>query len=97
MAQMSPMTQCELTVTGPIARSAIAAIESRFQAVAIRTAGTTIVTVDAVDQAAVRSLMVMLWDSGHELVAMAITPGVRTAGVAVANPATALRSPDLYR
>ena len=73
MAHSSPMTQCTVTVTGPLARSALATIESRFLGVATRTAGTTTVTVDAVDQAAVRALMVMLWDSGYELLAMTTT------------------------
>jgi len=79
MAHSNPMTQCTLTVTGPLARSALDTIESRFRGVATRTVGATIVTVDAVDQAAVRALMVMLWDSGHELLAMSTTP-CSTAG-----------------
>jgi len=77
MAHMSPETQCEVTVTGPLARSAIDAIGGRFHVVAIRTADTTIVTVDAVDQAAVRALMILLWDSGHELLAMSTIPGYK--------------------
>ena len=35
-----------------------------------RTADSTVLTVDAVDQAAVRAVMIMLWDSGHEVLAM---------------------------
>jgi len=75
MADISPQTQCDVIVTGPLARSAIDAIGRRFQVVATRTADTTTVTVDAVDQAAVRALLTMLWDSGHEVRAMSTHPG----------------------
>lgn len=71
---MSLESQCEVTVTGPLARSAIDAIGRRFQIVATRSADTTTVTVEAVDQAAVRALLTMLWDSGHEVRAMSTHP-----------------------
>ncbi len=74
MAHMSFEKHCELTVTGPLARSAIEAIRTRFDIDATRTAETTVLTIDDVDQAAVRALMIMLWDCGHEVLAMSVTP-----------------------
>jgi hypothetical protein len=65
--------RCELTVTGPLARAVLETMQSRFDAVATRHPGRTVVVARAVDQAAVRALMVMLWDSGHEVQAMSIT------------------------
>jgi hypothetical protein len=71
---MSSEKHCELIVTGPLARSAIEAIRTRFDVDATRTMQTTVLTIDDVDQAAVRALMLMLWDSGHEVLAMSVTP-----------------------
>jgi hypothetical protein len=75
MAQMSFEKHCDLTVSGPMARSVIDAIRTRFDVIdATRTAECTVLTIDAVDQAAVRALMIMLWDSGHEVLALSVTP-----------------------
>jgi hypothetical protein len=73
MAHMSSEKHCELIVTGPLARSAIEAIRTRFDVDATRTMQTTVLTIDDVDQAAVRALMLMLWDSGHQVQAMSVT------------------------
>lgn len=35
-----------------------------------RTADTTVLTVEGADQAAVRAVMIMLWDCGHEVPTM---------------------------
>ena len=64
---------CEVRVTGPVARSVVDAIRTRFDADSSRYADDTVLTVRAVDQAAVRALMIMLWDSGHEVLTMRIT------------------------
>ena len=64
-----------LTVAEPLARSAIDAIEQRFVVGWARTVDGTVLTVDCVDQAAVRAVMTMLWDSGHDVIAMQATPG----------------------
>ncbi len=70
---------CELTVAGCVARSVLDAIEDRFDLRAVRrldgpvdrgSVSGTVLTVAAVDQPAVRALMVMLWDSGHDVLAM---------------------------
>lgn len=74
MAHMSFEGRCELTVTGPVARSAIETIRMRFDVDATRTTETTVLTIDDVDQAAVRALMLLLWDSGHEVLAMSVKP-----------------------
>ncbi len=77
MAHMGFEKHCELTVTGPIARSVITAIRARFDVAAAHTADSTVLTVHAIDQSAVRALMIMLWDSGHEVVAMSTAPADR--------------------
>ena len=59
--------RCELTVTGPLAGSVLETMQSRFDAMATRHPDRTVVVARSVDQAAVRALMVMLWDSGHEV------------------------------
>jgi hypothetical protein len=64
---------CKLTITGPLARSVVDAIKTRFDGESTRTSGGTVLTVRGVDQAAIRALMIMLWDSGHELLAMSTT------------------------
>jgi hypothetical protein len=74
MAQLGVQTRCELTVTGPVAESVIQAIAARFDVDATRTSDHTLLTVDCVDQAAVRALMTMLWDSGHQVVTMSTAP-----------------------
>lgn len=72
MAQPNGTSSCRLTVAGPLACSVIEAIQLRFDASATRTAVGTVLTVDGVDQAAIRALMIMLWDSGHQVVEMSI-------------------------
>jgi len=75
--------RCELTVSGPVARSVVAAMRARFGAVSppARVNGTdaTVLTVDVTDQAAVRALMLMLWDSGHDVLAMTVAVDSRGA------------------
>jgi hypothetical protein len=70
-----PGRRCELTVRGPIAGSVVAAMRARFDVESASASGHTILTVDRADQAAVRALMIMLWDSGHEVLAMSTAPG----------------------
>ena len=70
---------CELTVAGGVARSVLDTIESRFDVRSVRPAdrpvGRTVLTVTGVDQAAVRALMIMLWDSGYDVLAMTTVAG----------------------
>jgi hypothetical protein len=79
---------CELTVAGRVARSVLDTIEDRFDLRAARrpdgpadreSPSRTILTVAGVDQPAVRALMIMLWDSGHDVLAMSTGAG-GTAG-----------------
>lgn len=65
---------CEVMVAGVVARSVIDTIGMRFHIVSVRTAEGTILTVGRVDQPAIRALMIMLWDSGHDVLAMSTTP-----------------------
>jgi hypothetical protein len=46
------------------------AMRARFDVVSTQSAHQTVLTVGDADQAAVRALMLMLWDSGHEVLAM---------------------------
>ena len=62
--------RCALTVSGSPARSVIDRLRRRFDVVATREGDRTVLIADAVDQAAVRAVMTMLWDTGHEVLAM---------------------------
>ena len=70
-----PGRRCELTVRGPVAGPVVAALRARFDVGSASLSGHTVLTVDPADQAAVRALMLMLWDSGHEVLAMSTGPG----------------------
>ncbi len=61
---------CELTIAGIVARPVIDTIGTRFDLVSVRTADRTVLTVADVDQPGIRALMIMLWDSGHDVLAM---------------------------
>ena len=74
MGQPSCDKRCVLTVSGPIALAVTEMIRARFDGTSMRSADRTVLVVDAVDQAAVRAMMNMLWDSGHDVEAMVITP-----------------------
>lgn len=73
---------CELTVAGSVARSVLDAVATRFDVRAVRLLDhpvRTVLTVGGVDQSAVRALMIMLWDSGHDVLAMS-TPATDAVG-----------------
>ena len=65
--------RCALTVNGRVARSAIEALRARFDVDETRTDDGTVLTVDSADQAVVRAVMIALWDSGHDVLAMSTT------------------------
>jgi hypothetical protein len=69
-----PGGRCELTVRGPVAGSVVAAMRARFDVESVAASGDTVLTVGRADQAALRALMIMLWDSGHEVLAMSTGP-----------------------
>ena len=62
-------TSGQLVINGPVADAVVEAIAARFGP---STVDRGVVTVEGVDQAAVRALMVLLWDTGHEVVAMSV-------------------------
>lgn len=70
---------CELTIGGTVARSVLDTIATRFDLRAVRPtdrpAIRTVLTVTGVDQSAVRALMIMLWDSGHDVLSMSTAGG----------------------
>jgi hypothetical protein len=67
---MSGTRCCEVTVRGRIARSVIEAIGTRFDVGSAACADVTVLTFAVLDQAAIRAVLVMLWDSGHEVLAL---------------------------
>lgn len=79
---------CEVTVAGVVARSVLDVLRTRFDVVTARpvdrraglAVDRTVLTVTGVDQPAVRALMVMLWDSGHDVLAMSTATGGRLGG-----------------
>ena len=71
-AQPSPVPddkRCELVINGPIAQAVVETIAARFGP---STVDRGVLTVEGVDHAAVRALMVLLWDTGHEVLAMSV-------------------------
>ncbi|MHA6779571.1 hypothetical protein ACVGOW_01005 [Pseudonocardia saturnea] len=66
--------RCVATVSGHAARTVGSALRSRFDVASTQAADHTVLTVSAADQAPVRALLVMLWDSGHEVLAMSTGP-----------------------
>ena len=61
--------RCELVINGPIAQAVVGTIAARFGP---STVDRGVLTVEGVDQPAVRALMVLLWDTGHEVLAMTV-------------------------
>ena len=69
-------TRCEVTVRGPLSRSLLDLVRTRFDRVS--TPAATVLVVEAVDQAAVRALLTLLWDADHEVVALRAYPARTT-------------------
>lgn len=69
-----------VTVTGPLSRSAVNVIHTRFAGVTIRPGtvhqlgGHTVMEVDLVDQSALRALLTLLWDVGHDVLSVDSLP-----------------------
>lgn len=62
----------EVAVDGPLAGAVAELIRSRFDGVRI---GAGRVSVDGLDQAGVRALLVLLWDTGHDVRSLTRHPG----------------------
>jgi hypothetical protein len=65
----------EFAVDGPLARAADELLRSRFDGVSTYPGDPTVVVVDGIDQAAVRAVLTLLWDTGHEVRSMGRHPG----------------------
>ena len=60
-----------LTVAGPLSRSVAATIGERFAGVRTHTAATaTVLDVRCADQPALRALLTLLWDAGHDVLSL---------------------------
>ncbi|WP_234341138.1 hypothetical protein [Streptomyces sp. NRRL S-646] len=57
----------ELTLRGPISRTVLDVIRTRFDQVSTPGAYGTVLIVENVDQASVRALLTLLWDTGHDV------------------------------
>jgi hypothetical protein len=67
------LTRYELTLRGPISDTLLDLIRSRFDHVSTPGADGTVLVVESVDQASVRALLTLLWDTGHEVLAFGET------------------------
>ncbi|MEU2284930.1 hypothetical protein ABZ614_23830 [Streptomyces sp. NPDC013178] len=59
----------ELTLRGPVSRTLLDVIRTRFDHVSTPGADGTVLIVENIDQASVRALLTLLWDTGHEVLA----------------------------
>lgn len=61
-----------ITVAGPLGVAAIRAVRSQFGPVALTTcvSGQTVLALDSLDQPALRGLLTLLWDFGHDVTAL---------------------------
>ncbi|MEU3342800.1 hypothetical protein [Streptomyces sp. NPDC006668] len=59
----------ELTIRGPISRTVLDLVQTRFDHMSTEGADGTVLVVDNVDQASVRALLTLLWDTGHHVLA----------------------------
>lgn len=64
----------ELTLRGPISRTMLDVVRTRFDHVSTPGADGTVLVVDNVDQASVRALLTLLWDTGHHVLAFEEKP-----------------------
>jgi hypothetical protein len=82
-ARALPATgRCRVTVEGPLGAAATLALRSRYDRVILTTrrAGRrTVLDLDGLDQPALRGLLMLLWDFGHDVVAVSNQPRERTS------------------
>jgi hypothetical protein len=64
-------TRRELTLSRPVSHALLELIRSRFDDVSPTAADDSVLIID-LDQAAVRALLTLLWDAGHEV--LSLTP-----------------------
>jgi hypothetical protein len=63
-------THYELRLRPPIAHTTLDVIRTRFDHVTTPGADDTLLIVENLDQASVRALLTLLWDSGHEVLSL---------------------------
>jgi hypothetical protein len=71
-------SRCEVTVRGPLSHALLEVVRTRFDRVATPAADGTVLVVEAIDQAAVRALLTLLWDADHEVLALRAYPASTT-------------------
>ncbi|MEV5530479.1 hypothetical protein [Streptomyces prunicolor] len=64
---MAPI-RYELTLRAPIARTVLDVIQTRFDHVSTPGEDGTVLIVENIDQASVRALLILLWDTGTEAI-----------------------------
>ena len=60
-------TRYELRLRAPIAHTLLDLIRTRFDHVTTPGADGTVLIIEDIDQASVRALLTLLWDTGHEV------------------------------
>jgi hypothetical protein len=74
--------RCRVTVAGPLGAAATRAIRAQYDRVTLSTQRTnreTVLDLDGLDQPALRGLLILLWDFGHDVVAVSHQPKERTS------------------
>ena len=64
---------CRITVTGPLGVAATRAIRAQYGRVVLSTREPechTVLALDGLDQPALRGLLTLLWDFGHDVIAV---------------------------
>ena len=67
---------CRVTVAGPLGAAATEAVRAQYGRVVLRTRHVdrqTVLDLDSLDQPALRGLLTLLWDFGHDVVAVSTT------------------------
>lgn len=69
---------CRVTASGPLSAAAAQAIRARYDCVVLSTSDhRTVLDLDGLDQSALRGLLTLLWDFGHDVIAVSDQPRER--------------------
>jgi hypothetical protein len=60
-------TRYELRLRAPIAHTLLDLVRTRFDHVTTSGADGTVLIIEGIDQASVRAVLTLLWDTGHEV------------------------------
>lgn len=72
---------CRVTVAGPLGAAADKAIRAQYDPRVVSTRrgdSVTVLDLDGIDQPALRGLLTLLWDLGHDVVAVSSQPSGRS-------------------